>query len=40
MIKQYHPDKIASMAPELQALAEKRTQEINAAYAEIRTDKA
>ena len=28
----YHPDKVAGLAPEFQALAEKRMREINAAY--------
>ena len=31
-IKEYHPDKIATMADELKELALKRTQEINEAY--------
>jgi DnaJ-class molecular chaperone len=31
-MRQYHPDRVASAAPELQALAEKRSKEINAAY--------
>ena len=35
-IHQYHPDKIAAMAPELRALAEKRTKEINAAYEQLK----
>jgi len=32
-ISQYHPDKVATMAPEIRALAQMRSQEINAAYA-------
>jgi DnaJ-domain-containing protein 1 len=31
-ISEYHPDKVANAAPELQALAEQRAREINAAY--------
>lgn len=32
MIVQYHPDKVATMAPEFRELAEKRSAAINAAY--------
>jgi DnaJ-class molecular chaperone len=28
----YHPDKVVGLAPEFQALADKRMKEINAAY--------
>jgi DnaJ-domain-containing protein 1 len=38
MIGEYHPDKIAGMAPELRHLAERRTMEINAAYERLRRD--
>lgn len=31
-ISQYHPDKVACMAPEIRALAETRSNEINVAY--------
>jgi DnaJ like chaperone protein len=31
-IKQYHPDRVENLAPELKALAQNRTQEINTAY--------
>ena len=34
-ISDYHPDKVANAAPELQALAEQRAREINAAYDEL-----
>lgn len=34
-IHAYHPDRVANAAPELRALAEERTKEINAAYAEL-----
>lgn len=37
-ISEYHPDKIAGMAPELRELAERRTMEINAAYERLRRD--
>jgi hypothetical protein len=30
----YHPDKVAGMAPEIIALAERRTKELNAAFSE------
>jgi len=32
LARMYHPDKVAGMAPEFQALAEQRMREINAAY--------
>lgn len=35
MAKLYHPDKVASLAPEFQQLAELRMKEINAAYQEL-----
>lgn len=38
LISEYHPDKVAAMAPELRALAERRTMEINAAYERLRRD--
>lgn len=31
-VRLYHPDKVATVAPELQRLAEQRTKELNAAY--------
>ena len=34
-IRQYHPDRVANAAPELQELAEKRSKELNAAYAQL-----
>ena len=36
LISQYHPDKVADMGPELRAVAEKHTKEINAAYSSLR----
>ena len=36
MAQMYHPDKVASLAPEFQALAEQRMREINAAYSLLR----
>jgi hypothetical protein len=35
MAKLYHPDKVASLAPEFRELAETRMKEINAAYREL-----
>jgi DnaJ-domain-containing protein 1 len=35
-IAQYHPDRVAGLGPELQALAEQHSKEINRAYAEAR----
>jgi hypothetical protein len=32
LVKEYHPDRAATLAPEIRALAEKRTREINRAY--------
>lgn len=32
MVRMYHPDKVASLAPEYRAIAEQRMKEINAAY--------
>jgi preprotein translocase subunit Sec63 len=32
LIVQYHPDKVAHLAPEFRDLAEKRTRELTAAY--------
>jgi tetratricopeptide (TPR) repeat protein len=34
--QQYHPDKVASLAPEFQALAEERMKDINAAYTALK----
>lgn len=33
LVSQYHPDRVANAAPELQELAERRTKELNAAFA-------
>jgi DnaJ like chaperone protein len=32
MISQYHPDKVAQMGPDIRAVAEAKTKQINAAY--------
>lgn len=32
LVRQYHPDRVASLGPELRAVAEARMREINAAY--------
>ncbi|MBV8603940.1 MAG: DnaJ domain-containing protein [Pelomonas sp.] len=34
LVSQYHPDKVASLGTELQEFASRKTQAINAAYAE------
>ena len=42
-IRMYHPDKVAEMAPEIIALAERRTKELNAALSQakrVRSDAA
>jgi DnaJ-class molecular chaperone len=36
MVQQYHPDKVANLAPEFRELAERRMKEINAAYQRIK----
>lgn len=36
LIMQYHPDRVSGMGPEIIAMAEKRTREINEAYAELK----
>jgi DnaJ like chaperone protein len=34
-MREYHPDRVAGLATELQELAERRAKEINAAYDEL-----
>ena len=36
LIKQYHPDKVASLAPEYMAIAERQTKILNDAYKEAK----
>jgi hypothetical protein len=36
LVRGYHPDRVAHLAPEFRALAEKRMKEINAAYATLK----
>lgn len=36
LAQQYHPDKVATLAPEFQELAERRMKEINGAYRALR----
>ena len=36
LLKQSHPDRVASMGPEFRKLAEKKTKEINDAYAKLK----
>jgi hypothetical protein len=38
-VKMNHPDKVASLSPEFTALAEKRTKQINQAYAKLKRSK-
>ena len=35
-MRMYHPDKVAGMAPEIIALAERRTKELNAAFSQAK----
>ena len=39
LMAQYHPDKVAHLAPEFQTLAEKRTRQISAAWEKINAGK-
>ena len=36
LVRQYHPDKVADLGPELRELAEQRMKEINAAYQSLK----
>ncbi len=36
LVQQYHPDRVADMAPEFREVAERRMKEINAAYEELK----
>ena len=36
LVQQYHPDKVANLAPEFRELAERRMKEINAAYQRLK----
>lgn len=36
LVRQYHPDRVSDLAPELIAIAEQRTREINAAWEVLR----
>jgi len=36
LVHQYHPDKVANLAPEFRELAERRMKEINAAYEQLK----
>lgn len=40
LVAQYHPDKVATMGPELRALAERMTVELNIAYKAARKARA
>lgn len=39
LIRQYHPDKVATLGKELQELAERKSKEINVAYQNICKDR-
>lgn len=36
LVQQYHPDRVSGLGPELVELAERRTKQINAAYATLK----
>jgi DnaJ-domain-containing protein 1 len=36
-MREYHPDRVAGLAPEFMVIAEQRAKEFNAAYAEARS---
>ena len=36
LVMQYHPDRVSGMGPEIVAVAEARTKEINEAYAQLK----
>ena len=36
LVQQYHPDRVANLAPEFRELAEQRMKEINAAYEQFK----
>ncbi len=36
LVQQYHPDKVANLAPEFREMAERRMKEINAAYQRLK----
>lgn len=36
LVRQYHPDRVASMPSEFQEVAERKTKEINAAYTQLK----
>lgn len=36
LVREYHPDKVANLAPEFRELAEQRMKEINAAYEQLK----
>lgn len=38
MVQKYHPDKVATMAPEFRQLAELKIKEVNAAYEQLKRD--
>lgn len=40
LMSQYHPDKVASLGPELKELCERKTKEINTAYDQAMTERS
>jgi preprotein translocase subunit Sec63 len=38
MVQKYHPDKVATLAPEFRKLADLKMKEVNAAYAQLKRD--
>jgi DnaJ-class molecular chaperone len=37
LVMQYHPDRVSGMGPEIVAVAERKTKEINQAYAQLKS---
>lgn len=40
LVKEYHPDRAATLAPEIREIAEKRTRQLNRAYAILTKDQS
>ena len=36
LVQQYHPDRVANLAPEFREVAERRMKEINATYEQLK----
>ena len=39
LVQQYHPDRVVDLGPELQEVAERKTKELNAAYALLKKNR-